>query len=110
MSFSRNDFIVTIRDRCLIEAFGVFMYRQISFAQNKPDYWSNEVDRLLSVIPTMMDQNEIKTTFKDRTKALTEALLEATASQHKVLYAKNKVAEYYPKLINQEWRAKRNAH
>jgi len=99
MSFSRNEFIETIRDRCLMEAFGLFMLRQVSRAIKRPNYWRYDIQRLLGMIPVMMDRNEIKTTFKDRTKALAEALLEATASQHKVLYAKNKVAGYYPELI-----------
>jgi len=82
-----------------MEAFGLFMLRQVSRAIKRPNYWRYDIQRLLGMIPVMMDRNEIKTTFKDRTKALAEALLEATASQHKVLYAKNKVAGYYPELI-----------
>jgi len=100
MSYSRDAFIRLLKDDCLAMAFGTFMCRQVSLKIGKPDYWSSDIGKVLNMIPVHMDQREIKITFKDRTKALIEVLSGAIMSFHdKVLYAKNKVAGYYPELI-----------
>lgn len=83
----------------LIRAFSEFMCRQVSIKIGKPDYWTKDVTWILNKIPVCMNPKEIKTTFKDREKTLSEALCEASKSQDRVLYAKNEVANYYPKLI-----------
>lgn len=95
MSINRQRFIDKVREN-LIGAFGEYMCRQVALSVKKPDNWSDEVSLLLLSIPKYMNRTLIKTTFKDRDKAMKEAIYEASLMSSKITYAKNKIISYYP--------------
>lgn len=97
MAFSRLDFNAALRGE-FKGAFGEFMCRQIAIAVGRPDNWSEEVERILLNVKTLMNSEQTKTTFSKREKVLQESMLEAI-THTQVTYAKNKVAKYYPKLL-----------
>lgn len=94
MSYTRQRFFKRVRDDLLSGAFQEYMCREISLKVGLPDFWSNEVSRLLAQVPQFLDRKAIATEFKDREKALTEAFSEMYHSYDIINAAKNKVLGY----------------
>lgn len=97
MESSRQEFIEYTR-AALRGAFGEYLCREIALQVEKPDNWTDEVISLLRDVRDMMNPEKTKVTFKNRDKALKEAIQEAFSSRVKITYAKNKVSNYYPEL------------
>lgn len=96
MSYSRERFCDSTRD-ILRGALQEYTCYVISKHFNLKDDWSDEVHQLLSKIDQLMSKS-IKTKFRDKEKALLEAIREASLSQDKISNAKSKMGNYYPKL------------
>lgn len=92
-AWGRQPYVDKLRS-ILLGAFGEYMCREISLKIGERDHWSNEVIRILKQITDYMDF--YKTTFKNREKALAEAMDDALGACYgEITFAKNKVFEYY---------------
>jgi len=101
MAFSRQTFTEKLRN-FLTGAFGEFMKRQVALAISEPSRandWTIETKTLLSKVQYYMSE-DVKVTFKDKSKVLSVAFREAE-SPLEVVQAKNKLSDYLPKKIHQ---------
>jgi len=100
-AYSRQKFIDDVRT-ALKGAIGEYLCRQIALSVGKPDSWTGEIEDILNQIPKLMNTQITSTTFKNRSKALGEAMTEASLnSATKLVYAKNKVTGYYPECMHE---------
>jgi len=69
-------------------------YAKIKYAEmvGLPDYWSDEVKRLMKKVEVLFSPIQHTDSSFDRFKAAAEAFVEASAAQHQLTSARNEIA------------------
>lgn len=94
MAFSRDNWISKASQR-LEGALGEYAKLQYAKAISFPDYWSDEVKRLMGKVEELFDPAKVKTKQKfDRRKAFLEAVNDSKGSQEQLTSARNEFLQH----------------
>ncbi len=96
MADGRSTWIHMVRDRFLRGAFGEYTKLTISRKVKIKDYWSDEITEILKQVDEFMDKETTKAKFKDRMKALVEAMREARQDRSQITQARNEMIRDFP--------------
>jgi hypothetical protein len=97
MAFTRDKWIEKAV-HFLEGAVGEFAKQRYAQLTDTPDYWSDEVTRLMKKIKELFNPDKVKTKqVFDRYKAFADALKDASICQDQVVKARNEFASYFVK-------------
>ena len=94
MAFSRDKWIEKTSQR-LEGALGEYAKSRYSILMHSFDYWSDEVENLMSKVIEMFDTSKIKVKQNfDRYKAFNSAVLDSLGSQNQITSARNEFVNF----------------
>ena len=94
MAFSRDTWVAKTSQR-LEGALGEYAKSRYSTSMDSFDYWSDEVENLMSKVTDMFDPSRIKIKQKfDRYKAFQDAVRDSLGSQEQITSARNEFISF----------------